>query len=231
MKPGAVAVRFNGLDQPVVDGAPNFMKSLALDHARDGEVMLAYQMNGEQLPLLNGFPLRLVVPGWYSTYWVKMVNDIEVLDAPDDSFWMKSAYLIPATPRADVRPGQTGFPTEPINRMVPRSFFTNVTPATTVKAGAPVPLRGIAFGGDCGVAVVDTSTDGGQTWQPAALGRDEGAYSFRQWTAQATAPASGTLAAMVRCTNTRQVTQPMKANWNGGDFMRNVIETVHLAVV
>ncbi len=230
VKPGAVAVRFNGLDEPVVEGAPDFMKSLAIDHARDGEVMLAYQMNGEQLPLLNGFPMRLVVPGWYSTYWVKMVSDIEVLNAPDDGFWMTKAYLIPATPQADVKPGQTGFPTEPINRMVPRSFFTNVTSATTVRAGAPVPLRGIAFGGDCGVAAVDTSTDGGQTWQPAALGRDEGAYSFRQWTAQATAPASGTLAAMVRCTNTQHVAQPMEANWNGGGFMRNVIETVRLAV-
>ena len=135
VKPGAVAVRFNGLDEPVVPDAPDFMKSLAVDHARDGEVMLAYQMNGEQLPLLNGFPMRLVVPGWYSTYWVKMVSDIEVLDKPDDNFWMKSAYLIPATPHADVKPGQVGFPTEPINRMVPRSWFTNVTPATKVKTG------------------------------------------------------------------------------------------------
>ncbi len=230
VKPGAVAVRFNGLDQPVVDGAPDFMKSLAIDHARDGEVMLAYQMNGEQLPLLNGFPMRLVVPGWYSTYWVKMVSDIEVLDAPDDSFWMKSAYLIPATPHADVKPGQTGFPTEPISRMVPRSFFTNVTPATKVRPGAPVPLRGIAMGGDCGVASVDLSTDGGATWSAAALGRDEGSYSFRQWTAQATAPAAGAMTAMVRCTNTKQVSQPMAANWNGGGFMRNVIETVQLAI-
>ena len=230
VKSGAVAVRFDGLDEPVVDGAPDFKKSLDIDHARDGEVMLAYQMNGEQLPLLNGFPLRLVVPGWYSTYWVKMLSDIEVLTAPDDNFWMKSAYLIPATPRADVKPGQTGFPTEPINRMVPRSFFTNVTSETKVKPGAPVPLRGIAMGGDCGVAAVDMSIDGGATWQPAALGRDEGAYSFRQWTAQATAPASGALAALVRCTNTKQVAQPMQPNWNGGGFMRNVIESVTLAV-
>ena len=77
VRAGAVAVRFNGMDQPVVDTAPDFMKSLDIDHARDGEVMLAYEMNGEQLPLLNGFPLRLVVPGWFSTYWVKMVDDIE----------------------------------------------------------------------------------------------------------------------------------------------------------
>ena len=230
VKSGAVAVRFNGLDEPVTEGAPDFMKSLAIDHARDGEVMLAYQMNGEQLPLLNGFPLRLIVPGWYSTYWVKMVSDIEVLDKPDDSYWMASAYLIPATPHADVKPGQTGFPTEPINRMVPRSFFTNVTSATTVKAGAPVPLRGIAMGGDCGVASVDVSFDNGATWQKAALGADEGPYSFRQWTAQAAAPANGALTAMVRCTNSKGAVQPPDANWNGGGFMRNVIESVRLQV-
>jgi hypothetical protein len=159
-----------------------------------------------------------------------MVSDIEVLDAPDDSFWMKSAYLIPATPHADVKPGQTGFPTEPINRMVPRSFFTNVTAATKVKPGAPVPLRGIAMGGDCGVAGVDVSTDGGATWQPAVLGRDEGTYSFRLWTMQVAAPASGTLTTLVRCTNTKQVAQPMEANWNGGGFMRNVVERVALQV-
>ena len=114
--------------------------------------MLAFEMNGEQLPLLNGFPLRLIVPGWYSTYWVKMLNDIEVLDAPDQNYWMATAYRIPDTPHASVKPGQTGFPTVPINRMVPRSFFTNVADKATVKSGAMLPVRGIAFGGDCGVS-------------------------------------------------------------------------------
>ena len=228
VKAGALAVRFNGSDQPVVDTAPDFMKSLDIDHARDGEVMLAYEMNGEQLPLLNGFPLRLVVPGWFSTYWVKMVDDIEVLDKPDENYWMKTAYLIPSTPHADVKPGQTGFPTEPINRMVPRSFFTNVTDATTVKPGAPVPLRGIAFGGDCGVAAVEVSFDAGVSWTKATLGADEGPYSFRRWTVAATAGDAG-LTAMVRCTNTKAEVQPMQANWNGGGFMRNVVEAIHLA--
>src|ERR1700738_4763067 len=147
VKAGAVAVRFNGLDEPVVDGAPDYMKSLDVDHARDGEVMLAYQMNGEQLPLLNGFPLRLIVPGWYSTYWVKMLNDIEVLDAPDENYWMKTAYTIPDTPHANVRPGQTGFKTVPINRMVPRSWFTNLTDGASIRSGAPLAVRGIAMGG------------------------------------------------------------------------------------
>jgi DMSO/TMAO reductase YedYZ molybdopterin-dependent catalytic subunit len=230
VKPGAVAVRFNGLDEPVVDGAPDFMKSLDIDHARDGEVMLAYEMNGEQLPLLNGFPLRLIVPGWYSTYWVKMLNDIEVLDAPDGNYWMATAYRIPDTPGADVRPGETGVKTVPINRMVPRSFFTNVTEATKLASGAPVTLRGIAFGGDCGVAQVELSADGGRSWRRADLGPDEGTYSFRRWQAQITAPPSGTLELCVRCTNTKGLAQPDRANWNGAGFMRNVIERVRLAV-
>jgi DMSO/TMAO reductase YedYZ molybdopterin-dependent catalytic subunit len=230
VKPGAVAVRFNGLDQPVVDGAPDFMKSLDLDHARDGEVMLAFEMNGEQLPLLNGFPLRLVVPGWYSTYWIKMLNDIEVLNAPDENYWMATAYRIPATPHASVKPGETGFKTVPINRMVPRSFFTNVTANTTVKSGPAVPVRGLAFGGDCGVSRVEVSTDGGQSWAKTVLDRDEGQYSFRRWSTQIAVPQSGTLSLQARCTNTKGEIQPPQPNWNGGGFMRNVVERVELKI-
>jgi hypothetical protein len=206
------------------------MKSLDIDHARDGEVMIAFAMNGEQLPLLNGFPLRLIVPGWYSTYWVKMLNDIEVLNAPDENYWMKTAYRIPDAPHASVKPGDSGFNTVPINRMVPRSFFTNVTDATTVKPGEAVAVRGIAFGGDCGVAQVEVSTDEGHNWQKTDLGRDEGAYSFRQWSTQLTAPQTGAMPLLVRCTNTKEEVQPAEANWNGGGFMRNVIERVQLRV-
>ena len=172
----AVQVRFNGLDEPVVDGAPDFMKSLDIDHGRDGEVMIAHAMNGQQLPLVNGFPLRLVVPGWYSTYWVKMLSDIEVLAQPDDNFWMTTTYRIPDTPHANVTPGQTGVKMVPINRMVPRSFITNIKAGASVRAGLPTLARGIAFGGDTGVAKIDFTADGGKTWQPAKLGKDEGKY-------------------------------------------------------
>jgi DMSO/TMAO reductase YedYZ molybdopterin-dependent catalytic subunit len=228
VKAGAVQVRFNGLDQPVVDEAPDFMKSLDVDHARDGEVMIAYAMNGEQLPLLNGFPLRLVVPGWYSTYWVKMLSDIEVLDHPDDQFWMKTAYRIPDTENANVRPGETGFRTVPINRMNPRSFVTNPVPGETVAAGGPVAVRGIAMGGDTGVGRVDVSTDGGASWQQATLGKDEGKYSFRRWDATLTLPERGSHTLMVRCTNSAGVAQPTAMNWNANGFMQNGIESIAL---
>jgi len=224
VKRGALQVRFNGLDEPVIPDAPDFMKSLAIDHARDGEVMLAYAMNGEQLPLLNGFPLRLIVPGWYSTYWVKMLNDIEVLDQPDTNFWTKTAYTIPDTPYASVTPGETGYNSVPINRMVPRSFITNIKPGDTVRAGAPTLVRGIAFGGDMGVARVDISTDGGGIWQRAQLGKDEGKYSFRQWQLAFTLPGAGKHLLMARCTSTSGETQPEAPNWNPAGFMRNVVE-------
>jgi DMSO/TMAO reductase YedYZ molybdopterin-dependent catalytic subunit len=227
VKRGAERVRFAGLDEPVVDGAPKLMKSLEVDHARDDEVMIAYAMNGDQLPLLNGFPLRLIVPGWYSTYWVKMLDRIEVLDGSDDTFWMKSAYLIPDTPGATMKPGQTGLNMVPINKMVPRSFVTNLRAGATLKAGAKTSVRGIAFGGSTGVKSVEISLDGGTHWLPTALARDEGKYSFRQWQAEI-APAAGAVSIMVRCTNSDGLAQPARPNWNPGGFMHNAIETVHL---
>jgi len=230
VKPGAQAVRFAGLDDAVVEEAPKFLKSITVDHARDGEVMLAFAMNGEQLPLLNGFPLRVVVPGWYSTYWVKMLSRIEVLDRPDDNFWMKTAYTIPDMPGANMKPGETGVKMVPINAMVPRAFVTNLRDGGTVHVGAKTVVRGLAFGGDVGVRAVDVSFDGGKTWSAAGLGRDEGKYSFRQWQADMT-PAAGDASVMVRCTNARGLAQPAAANWNASGFMRNSIETTSLKAV
>jgi len=230
VKANSVQVRFNGMDEPVVPDAPDFMKSLSIDHARDGEVMLAYAMNGDQLPLLNGFPLRLIVPGWYSTYWVKMLNDIEVLDSPDTNYWMKTAYTIPDTPHADMKPGQTNVPMVPINKMVPRSFITNLKGGTTIKAGASIVVRGIAFGGNTGVKQVDFSADGGKTWSLAQLGKDEGKYSFRQWQTNFAPTAKGDLTLMVRCTNANGEPQPAEPNWNPAGFMRNVIESTAVTV-
>jgi DMSO/TMAO reductase YedYZ molybdopterin-dependent catalytic subunit len=230
VKAGAAQVRFSGLDEAILPEAPKFMKSLAIDHARDGEVMIAYAMNGEQFSLVNGFPLRLIVPGWYSTYWVKMLNDVEVLDQPDTNYWTKTAYTIPDTPHASMRPGQTGVTFVPINRMVPRSFITNIKPGDTLRAGAPAVARGIAFGGDSGVSRVDFSSDGGKNWQQAQLGTDQGKYSFRQWEMSFTPSDRGNKVLIVRCTSGSGETQPDTPNWNPSGFMRNVIEQTAVLV-
>jgi DMSO/TMAO reductase YedYZ molybdopterin-dependent catalytic subunit len=228
VKAGAVAVRFHGLDSGVIPTTPTFMKSLQIDHARDGEVMIAYAMNGKPLPVLNGFPVRLIVPGWYSTYWVKMLSDIEVLGQPDDNYWMAKAYLVPDNPAGNVEPCQSGIRLVPISRMLPRSFITNLVDGQHVRAAAPLTVRGIAFGGDTGVRAVAVSPDGGSTWSGARLGPDHGKYSFRQWELRLT-PKPGPMTLKVKATNTDGLAQPGVANWNPGGYMRNVIEsmTVH----
>lgn len=224
--PGATGVRFSGLDRPPIDGAPWYAKSLTIDHARDGEVMIAFAMNGQQLPMLNGFPLRLVVPGWYSTYWIKALDRIEVLSAPDDNFWTAKAYRIPDNPRASVAPGAKDFATIPIGKMVPRSFVTNRRNEATLAPGAPLKLRGIAFGGASGVSRVELTRDGGRSWQAASLDRDEGRYSLRAWSANLGALPSGDHRIGVRCTATDGQTQVADPIWNPSGYMYNPIETI-----
>jgi sulfite dehydrogenase (cytochrome) subunit A len=225
---GAKQVTFNGMDGPVSDRTPDFVKALDVDHARDGEVMLAYGMNGEELPFLNGFPLRLVVPGYYGTYWVKHLNEITVIDTVFDGFWMKSAYRIPDTPCNCVEPGTTPAATIPINRFNVRSFITSVSDGAKVKPGR-IRLKGIAFDGGTGIKEVAVSTDGGKSWTPAKLGRDLGKYSFREWSLAVNLPA-GTYELKVRATNNAGDTQPAEARWNPAGYMRNVIETVRVTV-
>uniref|UniRef100_UPI003013959B molybdopterin-dependent oxidoreductase n=2 Tax=Methylobacterium nigriterrae TaxID=3127512 RepID=UPI003013959B len=226
VKAGAVEVSFEGLDGPVIPETPDFTKALAIDHARDGEVMLAWAMNGEDLPWLNGYPLRLVVPGFYGTYWVKHLNSITVLDKPYEGFWMKSAYRIPDNACACTEPGQAPKATVPINRFNVRSFLTNLADGARVKAG-PTPLRGIAFDGGSGIRTVAVSLDDGRTWAEAALGQDLGRYSFRPWTLQADL-AAGPHAIRVRAAGNDGATQPMEPLWNPAGYMRNVVETTRV---
>jgi hypothetical protein len=223
---GAKQVVFNGMDGPVSDKTPDFAKALDLDHARDGEVMLAYAMNGENLPMLNGFPLRLVVPGYYGTYWVKHLNEITVIDSVYDNFWMKTAYRIPDNDCNCVEPGTAPKATIPINRFTVRSFITNVRDGAKVKAGE-TRLRGIAFDGGKGIREVVVSTDGGKTWLPTKLGKNLGNYSFREWQATVKLPA-GNHELKVRATSNDGKTQPMEALWNPAGYLRNVVETVRV---
>ncbi|WP_310495935.1 molybdopterin-dependent oxidoreductase [Sandarakinorhabdus sp.] len=230
VKPGAVCVRVSGLDAPTAEGAPDFAKSLAIDHARDGEVMLAFAMNGVALPLLNGFPLRLVVPGWYSTYWVKMLDSIEVLDRPDDGYWMTRAYLAPATPFADVAPGTAGFARVPVAAMSPRAFITNIAAGARLPRRSLHPVQGLAMGGDSGVRGVELSGDGGRSWAPAQLGPDEGRYGFRRFMG-AVAAAPGSARLMARATNMAGVSQPMRQNWNPSGYNRAGVEAVAVEII
>lgn len=224
IKNTARQVTFNGLDIALFGGG-DFVKSLDINHALDGEVMLAYEMNGADIPMLNGYPVKLIVPGYYGTYWVKHLSEIDVVDNTFEEFWMKPAYRIPDNDCACVEPGTAPASTRPIGRLNVRSFITSHADGGRVRAGQPTVVRGIAFDGGQGIREVAYSLDGGQSWRGAKLGDDLGRYSFREFTFGMT-PAVGLLDLRVRAWNRSGQSQPMEALWQPTGYMRNVVESV-----
>jgi sulfite dehydrogenase (cytochrome) subunit A len=229
IKDGAVQVRFNGAEVPVVPATPDFLKSLDMDLATSDDVVVAYSMNGADMPVLNGYPVRLIVPGYFATYWVKMLNDIEVLGEPDQNFWMKTAYRIPADPCGCQQPGAT-VKNIPIGRLTVRSFTTSVQDGARVPGGKPLTVKGIAFDGGFGIARVLFSTDGGQHWSQASLGKDYGKYAFRQWQARFTPEAGKQYSIASLAINTIGEAQRLdNPVWNPGGYLRNSVETVRVS--
>jgi sulfite dehydrogenase len=226
VKSTARQVTFDGLDTALMGGG-DFVKALDINHAANGEVMIAYQMNGADLPMLNGYPVRLVVPGYYGTYWVKHLSEIQVIDQVFEGFWMKPAYRVPDNACACVEPGTTPAATRPIGRFNVRSFITSVGDGARVNAGSPLSVRGIAFDGGQGIREVAWSADGGQSWREAALGPELSRFSFREFTFGFT-PQAGTHDLRVRAFNRSGESQPMDPLWQPAGYMRNVVESVKL---
>jgi sulfite dehydrogenase len=230
IKTGSMEVVFKGLDKAVLPATPGFLKSLQMDKALEDDIMIAYEMNGQEMPLLNGFPVRLVVPGWYATYWVKSLSDIEVTVKPNESFWMKTAYRIPDDPCGCVEPGAAPKKTVPINRMTTRSLLINPEDGSRLKAGQPIELMGVAFSGGYSIKEVLVSIDGGMNWSPARLGKDIGRYSWIQWFYPWQPAKPGTYQVMVRATNSIGESQPLDGLWNPSGYLLNKIERHNLIV-
>jgi DMSO/TMAO reductase YedYZ molybdopterin-dependent catalytic subunit len=234
LKGGAADVTFAGLDRASFRSVPDFVKSLAVERALDpkNEILVAYEMNGEPLPLLNGFPARLVVPGWYGTYWVKALSDISVRTQPFEGYWMKPGYRIPKTPGAVEDPNHLTPPDQmvPISRLNVRSFFVSPAPESRLTRGQAHRLEGIAFDGGDGIRRAEVWADGGP-WQEAELGDDLGRFSFRRWRFSWRPTTVGRHRLLVRAVSGSGEEQPATAGWNRSGYMRNVIEELSLEVV
>ncbi len=235
-KKGSLAVQFQGLESgegPEGRGSHLFLKSFDLTDPALDEAIVAYAMNGQPLPMLNGFPVRLVVPGYFATYWVKCLTWVRVLDKPDENFWMKVAYRLPDNPRGDTTPaavkaGQVKM--VPIRRLVVRSFLIAPDGSSKIPARLPVTLRGIAFSGTGPVVKAEVSTDAGKTWQEARLGEDLGPYSFRTWKHRWVPAHPGSYTVAVRATDAKGNVQTDEGNWNPAGFLWNKIEREELVV-
>jgi len=236
VKSGSVQVQFQGLETgqgPKSLGSNAFLKSLDLANPVLDECIVAYLMNGEPLPMLNGFPVRLVVPGYFATYWMKCLTWIRVLDVPDENFWMKTGYRVPDTQRGnttpeDVKAGKVK--TIPLARLPIRSFLISPDGSSKIPSGMNVTLRGIAFSGFGRVSRVEISDDSGKNWSAAKLGEDHGAYSFRTWEAPWAAKSPGRCTLAVRATDEKGNTQPDETVWNPGGYLWNRIERQEIVV-
>ena len=229
LKSEAIEIAFNGADGPAVAETPDFIKSIPTWKAIDESTIVAYEMNGQPLPHFNGFPARVIVPGWTGTYWMKHVIAINALTKPQGGFWMNPAYRIPVGkfPIRDRFITQENAASTPITEMVVNSLITSHRDGAKVKAGK-VTVSGLAWDGGYGIRSVEVSTDSGKTWATAKLGDDLGRFAFRPWSFDIAAKA-GKNSVMVNATNKIGQSQTSELIFNPAGYHNNVMQSITLA--
>ncbi len=232
LKKDAVEIVFDAPDGPPVEKTPDFAKSLPVWKANEDTVLLAYEMNGAPLPHYNGFPVRVVVPGWTATYWVKHVNAIAAVNQPYQGFWMKGAYRIPTNkfPLVQRFLSQETEANTPITEMMVNSLITSPTDGALLSVGKSAQAKGIAWDGGYGIAGVEVSLDGGRTFDAALLGEDHGRFSFRPWTYEFKTTAAGPLTLVARARNAAGQTQTSELIANPAGYHHNLMPRVTVAV-
>jgi DMSO/TMAO reductase YedYZ molybdopterin-dependent catalytic subunit len=233
LRPETVEIVVNGADGPVLDGTPDFVKSIPIDKALDENTVIAYEMNGAPLPHFNGFPVRLIVPGWTATYWMKHLDSIEASTKPFGGFWVKSAYRIPAGKFPIIRHflSQMTSANEPITEMVVNSMITSPADGYTLHTGQAVEIRGLAWDGGYGIRSVDISVDGGATWREARLGNDAGRFAFRSFRFAFEPSRVGKYQVMAKATNVAGQTQVDRLIFNPAGYHNNVMRPLSIDVL
>jgi DMSO/TMAO reductase YedYZ molybdopterin-dependent catalytic subunit len=232
VKKDALEVVANGTDTAVAEATPDFVKSIPIWKALDENTLVAWKMNGEPLPHLNGAPARLVVPGWTATYWMKHVVSLQVVPQPFKGFWMATAYRIPKGkfPVVDRFISQEGETNTPITEMVTNSLITGPRDGQRVRPGQRVEVKGIAWDGGYGIRTVEVSTDGGRSWRTAELGQDLGRFSFRPWTFPWKAEGKGPQTVLAKATNRVGGSQAFELVFNPAGYHNNVVSKLTLVV-
>ena len=227
VKQGAIEVTFEGADTPAVQDTPHFIKSIPIEKALHEDTIIAYAMNGQALPHWNGYPTRVIVPGWAATYWMKHVTRIAVRTTAEDNFWMKGAYRVPKGMFPTDLPfrSQMTDVNEPITQMLTNSLIANLRDGERVAARG-FDVQGVAWDGGHGIRTVEFSSDGGQSWKPASLGANLGRYAFRAWRARVAPGRGGEVKVMVRATNNAGQSQSPRLVMNPAGYHHNVIQTL-----
>ena len=222
----AVEVVFTGLDRGVQGGIEQlYERSLPLGEARRDDAILAYEMNGQHLSPQHGYPLRLVIPGWYGMAHVKWLRSITIVDEPFRGYQQEGSYRVATS---DDDPGV------PVTRMLPRSLMVPpgipdfMSRARFVGPGSCI-VEGRAWSGHGQIKRVRVSTDGGSSWADAALGAPGSEFAWRSWryTWQAE---TGEHELCCRAEDVAGNAQPLHATWNNGGYWNNEVQRVKVVV-
>jgi len=233
LKKDAAWIGFNGSEKAAYYETPEFIRELHLEEL-DDHVILAYQMNGEDLPYLNGYPLRLVIPGSYSDSWVKMLSNITVTNEYKHLFFMDVAYRVPDNECECETHEKKAPKTKPITKMNVKSVIGYPTNGGKFNLNSHVVVRGVAFDDGHGIKKVLVSTDEGKTWQEALLDDGKsGRYAYRAFRFAYKPTKLGKLTFMAKAINNIGEEQPFAKDikWNHGGYKYNGIDEVTVEVV
>jgi sulfane dehydrogenase subunit SoxC len=224
----AVELVFEGLDRGVEGGLEQaYARSLTIEQVREADPLLAYELNGAPLPPQHGFPLRLMVPGWYGMTSVKWLASVTAVTEPFQGYQQVRAYRFR---RDEDDPGA------PVTRMVPRALMVPpgvpdfITRERTVAAGGGLTVVGRAWSGRGPVTEVAFSADGGESWRTAALGEPAGRAGWCGWSIDWTAPGPGRYELCCRATDAAGNVQPLQPEWNVGGYVNNAVQRVPVTV-
>jgi sulfite oxidase len=220
-------VAFRGLDRPT-GKVPDFIRSIPIEKAMHPDTLLAIEMNGAQLTIEHGFPVRALVPGWLGAASVKWLREIRVAEREYEGYFMSHDYRFPTSPDG---PGAiTGSEdTAAITALPVKSIITEPGDRTRRRRG-PIRIAGAAWVGEAEVVRVDISTDGGHMWLPATLGEDRAKYAWRLWEYVWKPRAAGSYVVMSRATDSAGRTQPTKPVWNAPGYLLNSIDRIRIQV-
>jgi DMSO/TMAO reductase YedYZ molybdopterin-dependent catalytic subunit len=227
VRDGAVEVVFTGLDRGVEGGEEQaYERSLPVDEVLRGDALLAYEVNGVPLPPQHGYPLRLVVPGWYGMTSVKWLSRITLVDEPFDGYQQRHSYRVR---HAEDEPGEPITTIAPRSLMIPPGIPEFTSRVRIVRAGA-CEIAGRAWCGGAEIASIDVSTDGGSTWSAARLGPASlGRWAWRSWSFDWDAE-PGEYELCCRARDAAGNEQPLEPVWNVGGYLNNAVQRVAVTV-
>jgi sulfite oxidase len=226
-KPTGKNVVMNCADRPL-GTMPAFVRQVPMAKAMTGDTILAYEMNGQPIPPVHGFPLRAIVPGWEGAYSVKWLTSLTVIDKDSDSFWVASAYRYPVK---RVAPGAAVDAKEmaPLTGLAVKSLITQPADGATVAPGK-VAVAGFAWAGENDIAKVEISSDSGATWQPARLVGEQARYTWRRFEADFTAAKAESHLILSRATDSKGQVQPAVSHWNPSGYLWNQYDSVRIEI-